>query len=354
MPRAPAIARVLCACRNATENGAAVAKKGVSHRLVGVAPLDRGALRPEPQGMFDVHLHSDASDGEAPLSVVARAIARRPDLVRVALTDHDTVVPALALAAIEPRAWVGAELTSYVGRTRVDMLALGIRPDDTTLTGYLAGRADERRARFALFGELLRAQGWEFDPPAATWAKNQLAQPHVVAELRRHEANLARLAGMGIARIVDDGVDDPIYLHVLDPLRDVVRARTEASVAESPAMVGLIHAAGALAIIAHPWPSAYDEGRTSMLAGRAVLAPIIAAGVDGVELWHPSQIADPAAFAEIASVASAHDLLVTAGSDDHSADLRWLGASSPLGADARRAIERLEAAWTLRQGHRSR
>lgn len=300
--------------------------------------------------MFDLHLHSDASDGEAPAAIVAAAIAARRDLVRVALTDHDTVTPSLALVAIEPRAWVGAELTSYVGSCRIDMLALGVRPDDTTLTGYLATRAGERRARFALFGDLLRAQGWIFDPPPGVWARAQLAQPHVVSELRRHEANLALLTTLGIGRNLEEGVDDPVYSQILGPLSPVIRARTETSVSESPALVGLIHAAGALAVVAHPWISAYEEGKAGIALGRQRLSAIIAAGVDALEIWHPSQ--DEFARAELTTVVEANGLLVTGGSDDHSPDLRWLGTAVPHGAYAAAALEGLEKAWLRRQSRR--
>lgn len=300
--------------------------------------------------MFDLHLHSDASDGEASLATVIAALAVKRDLVRVALTDHDTVVSSIALAAVEPRAWVGAELTSYVGACRIDMLALGVRPDDTTMSGYLAVRAGERRARFALFGELLRGQGWIFEPSDAVLARAQLAQPHVVAELRRHPENLARLATMGIAGSAAEGTDDPVYAKVLAPLAPVIRARTEVAVAESPMMVGLIHAAGGLAVVAHPWLSAYESGRVSLALGRKRLDPIITAGVDALEVWHPSQ--DASVQAEIAQVAASHGLLVTAGSDDHSADLRYLGTASPRGAAAAAALGRLELAWERRQAKR--
>jgi hypothetical protein len=210
--------------------------------------------------VFDLHFHSTESDGAASFETVVAAAAAHHELARLALTDHDSIVASSRLTQIDDRAWVGAELTSFTGRRRIDLLALGVRPDDRPLLDYLARRVTERRDRFALFGELLRGDGWAFDPPAEVWARPQLASPHVVAEIRRQQANHERLTEMGIPLAADIGSGDPIYDRLLDPLGPEVRRRTESAVLEGPAAIAMIRRAGGLAIVAHPWISPYDRG----------------------------------------------------------------------------------------------
>lgn len=298
--------------------------------------------------MFDLHFHSDASDGEANLQTVAAAIAAHPELRRVALTDHDAIAASTRLAAEEARAWVGAELTSQTGSRRIDLLALGVRPDDAVLNDYLARRVVERRERFALFGQLLRARGWTFDPPAAVWDRPQLAQPHVVQELRRHPENIERLLALGVPAQAPVGVDDSIYATVLDELRPQIRLQTESAVLSGPQLVPMIQAAGGLAIVAHPWISPYQFGKQTRASARRLLAPLLRAGVDGLELWHSDQ-RDPAVLAELQALASKHHLLLSGGSDDHTADLHYLGTAVPDEPEAEAALEGLERAWRQRQ-----
>ena len=298
--------------------------------------------------MFDLHFHSLASDGLASLDTVAAAVAARPDLALVALTDHDYLDYSIALASREPRAWTGVELISQIGSRRLDILGLNVRPDDRDLTRYLETRVIERRARFALYGELLRAAGWTFDPPAAIFARTQLAAPHVVAELRRQPVNEARLAALGIpvpdrSAPVNSDDDKPIYKLILNPLSPLIKARTETAVASCVDIIGLIHRAGGLAIVAHPWISPYDEGRQTKTKARRLLLELIGAGLDGLELWHHDQTA-PAVQAEISQFAAAQGLLVSAGSDDHSLDLQHLGTALPAEIDGRPLLDKIRAA----------
>jgi hypothetical protein len=170
----------------------------------------------------------------------------------------------------------------------------------------------------------------------------------VVAELRRHPANDPRLATLGIPVPDRSGRKEPlddsaIYTLVLDPLGPVIRARTETAVATSADIIGLIHRAGGLAVVAHPWISPYDHGHQTKTKARRLLLSLVEAGLDGLELWHPDQT-DPAVRAEISQFAAAHDLLVSAGSDDHSATLAYLGTALPPEVDGRPHLARIRAA----------
>jgi len=302
--------------------------------------------------MFDLHFHSDASDGEASLETVIAALAARPELELVCLADHDALSASAELAQVEPRAWVGIELTSMAGPRRVDLLALNVRPDYASLNAYLATRVTERRARFALFGQLLRSEGWIFEPPPEIWAKPQLAQPHVVAELRRHKVNLDRFENLGIPRQFENGAvgeDDPIYPRLLDGYDSIIKAQTETAVGRTEDLIALTHAAGGLAVVAHPWVNVYERGTANRIEARRILTALVEAELDGLELWHHDQTCNPAAQAELTAFAQEHDLLLTGGSDDHSPDLEFLGSALPAEVDGRPYLDRIRAAAVLRR-----
>jgi hypothetical protein len=260
----------------------------------------------------------------------------------------------VALAAIEPRAWVGAEFTAFAGERRMDILGLNLRPDHSELLEYLAARVAARRARYLLFGELLAAAGWEFAPDEAALSVPQLGQPHVARELRRHAANRERLAHLGLGESEEAGRagtpdgHDPIYDGLLRELAPRIHAQTENEVASSVEMVGLIHRAGGLAILAHPWISPYDFGAREISEARGDLESLVEAGLDGLERWHPDQVTITAQR-EFETVCERYGLLASAGSDDHRVDLAAFGGTTPPGAQAEDVLTRILAAAATRR-----
>ena len=273
--------------------------------------------------MFDLHFHSLASDGKATLEEIVQAAAAQPGLRALALTDHDHITSSIAFAALEPRAWIGAEIFSKHGSMPVDLLALNVRADHDELNHYLSLRTAERRRRFDEYGERLRADGWIFDPAAEVYANPQLARPHVVEEIRRHESNQIRLEEMGIQSskptpVAGQGHDDRIYPLLIDKLdvKGFVYSTTDT--------IALIHRAGGLAVLAHPFIKPYGKGKASKSSARRLLREMVVAGLDGIEAFHHSQ--DEAFRAEVLAQATELDLLVTAGSDDHEPGLPYLGS----------------------------
>jgi hypothetical protein len=205
--------------------------------------------------MFDLHFHSRASDGKADFATVRTAVRAHPELVLLALTDHDAIADSERLAKLEPRAWVGAELTGFVGPTRVDILGLNLRPDHPELLSHLATRTKARRERFTLFGLLLRQAGRIFEPEADTLASPQLGLPHVARELRRHPDNYRALREAGLApdeanARAGDG-HDAIYPLLLEPLDILVATRMTVGPTSGVDLIGLVHRAGGLALVAH-------------------------------------------------------------------------------------------------------
>lgn len=269
----------------------------------------------EKNDVFDLHFHSAASDGLASLDVL-RTVLAKSRLAGYALTDHDHLASSVELADNYERAWIGAELAVEVGRFRIDVLALGVRGDDPALNDYLARRRIERQRRFELFGQLLREQGLVFDAPQNIYEKPQLAQPHVVAELRRHEANAERLQQIGAA---DD--DGPIYSRLLQPLGQQIRSLVEPAMLGPRAAFDLIHQAGGLACLAHPVFKPYEEG---IERAHELIGEWVSAGLDAIEVIHPAQ--EEEVQVELLGLVAEHDLLVGVGSDDHSAKGEFIGS----------------------------
>jgi hypothetical protein len=93
-------------------------------------------------------------------------------------------------------------------------------------------------------------------------------------------------------------------------------------------------------VVAHPWLDAFDYGKRD---GSADLDAMTAAGLDGIELWHPKQ-ASPEVFAVIAEAVRRTGALPTPGSDDHSPNLEYVGTVGPAGPEAVALAARTRAA----------
>ena len=76
------------------------------------------------------------------------------------------------------------------------------------------------------------------------------------------------------------------------------------------AAIGLIRAAGGVAVLAHP----RAVSRAEQLS-EATIAELAAAGLAGLEVAHPDH--DPAVRQRLAGLAGSLDLVATGGSDDH-------------------------------------
>ena len=300
---------------------------------------------------FDLHFHSDASDGEATLAALLAAARARPDLARLALADHDTLAASPAFAGADRRALVAVELTVAYGQSAPHLLGLGVDPADHGLASYLAARRIERHARFAAWGDALRSLGLRFEPDPAL-ADRGLGKPHVVAELRRHPENAPLLPPPP----PDASVSDPIYgslLKVGGPA-DVSKLVPSTLIAMEQA-IAMIRGARGLAVLAHPLTALYLVGQNRASAtwqagaarARERLGAWRAAGLDGLEVWAPRQ-EDAGFLAELLAVCAHLGLLATAGSDDHSADGSWLGRTGLPASEAAGRLAAFEAALVRR------
>lgn len=250
---------------------------------------------------IDLHAHSTRSDGtRTPAELVADA--RRAHLDAVAITDHDTTSGWLeaTAAAHEHRITLvsGVEISCERDGRSVHLLGYLVDPSNTPLATELAKARESRVTRLERMVARLAADGIPVTyaavlakvPPGATPGRPHIADALVAAGAvaTRDEA---------FARWLHD--QSPYYVHHYAP--DPVRA------------VGLVQAAGGVAVLAHPFTQTRGAG---VLTDRA-LGELADAGLRGLEADHPDH--DAPARARAHALAARLGLLVTGSSDYHGA-----------------------------------
>ena len=247
---------------------------------------------PAPAGpTVDLHVHSTASDGHLPPTAVVEA-ARTAGLTAMALTDHDTVGGVAEAQAAGERLGVrvvaGAELSAHLFGEEIHLLALHIDRVDVIATELTRFR-DDRVTRAEQMVARLGQQGVTvtMDDVLREAAGGAVGRPHVARAV----------VASGAARDVREAFDK--YLGDGRPAY-VDKPRLEARDA-----IALAHAAGGIAVWAHP----KGEGR------REKVEPLVAAGLDGLEVLHPVHNADDRA--RLQALADFFGLVTSGGSDWH-------------------------------------
>ncbi len=241
----------------------------------------------------DLHAHSTASDGALSPTAVVEA-AQRAGLSALALTDHDTLagVPEAERAAEVAglRLVPGVELSVHQGTHEVHLLGLHIR-DVSALQDELELYRHRRRARAVAIVGKLNALGvpLTMDEVLVAAAGGAVGRPHVAKALIA--GNHVRDARDAFDRYL--GAGRPAYVD-----------KERLDIADG---IALIHHAGGIAVLAHP----AGEGT------RARLEPLIAAGLDGVEIRHPSHNAED--IKRLGALTEFFGLVPSGGSDWHGA-----------------------------------
>jgi predicted metal-dependent phosphoesterase TrpH len=231
---------------------------------------------------FDLQSHSTCSDGALEAKqVIAAAAAAGVELL--ALTDHDTVDG--VSDAIEAGAEHGVRVVSAIeisaiddgARTPIELHILGYLIDYTdpvfvrTLEGFLADR-EQRTLRMA---DALREAGLQLNDDeiqSRLKAGQPIGRPHLAEAVLSHPENSDRLRDEEI-----DDIGSLIRAYLIEG-RVAFRLRQTPTVAQA---VEAIHAAGGVAIWAHPFWDIPDS--------EVVLETIErfrAVGIDGVEAFY--------------------------------------------------------------------
>jgi predicted metal-dependent phosphoesterase TrpH len=251
-------------------------------------------LRPDDH--VDLHLHTFASDGRWTHEALVAHLAENGFRL-AAVADHDTMhsVPSVRRLAAERGISVipAVEMTTRWGGRQVHVLIYGVEIESDAAAPFrqvlewqqrqLAETAERMLA-------LLDAHGRR-TPSLAEVAMGLPLTPHRVfsAMIRDGHAN-----GLQQAHNILRSLGEPVVVDV--PLADTVAAA---------------HAAGALAIVAHP---GRDEG-AGILDDARLDAMLAEVPIDGVEAHYRSHT--HADVARYRAWAERNGLLVSAGSDSH-------------------------------------
>jgi predicted metal-dependent phosphoesterase TrpH len=256
---------------------------------------------------FDLQSHSTQSDGSlAPAEVVAHAAAAGVELL--ALTDHDTVagVPEALAAAREHgiRLSPAAELSSVYGEHE-DLHVLGYELDvsDPGLLASLEDFRADRGRRIHAMADRLRELGFALDDSSFA-AHESLGRPHLADAVLAHPDNAERLAREGISG--KKGLFPPYLV----PGAAAYVARSRPTVEEA---IEVIHAAGGVAVWAHPFWDIADPEHVL-----ATVRHFAARGLDGVECFYPEHTAEQALL--LYDECEARGLLSTGSADFHGPD----------------------------------
>jgi predicted metal-dependent phosphoesterase TrpH len=248
---------------------------------------------PERSAFVDLHTHSTASDGIlAPEKVIEAA--QRCGLAAIALTDHDTINGITAARSAGERLGVrviaGVELSAFQDDHEVHLLALHLSQLES-LEKRLGELRALRHVRAANIVEKLNALGIELTLDEVLKQSNggAVGRPHVARAL--------------IARgVVHDFRD--AFMRYLGNAGAAFVPKARLSIEDA---IGIAHEAGGLAVWAHPG----DGGR------RERLEPLVAAGLDGLEVKHPSHSAED--VKRLQALAEFFGLVQSGGSDWHGA-----------------------------------
>lgn len=249
----------------------------------------RGSME---QHRFDLHMHSNRSDGaDAPREVVQKAAEN--GLTLIALTDHDTIdgVEEAAVAGVAANIVVLPAIEMDTEwPTEMHILGLDIDTGCKTLTDALAIAKRRRTERNGVILEKLKKAGYDVEPHLGR-AVGNVTRLHIALALV--EAGYAETLNDAFARFLRRGA--PGYYTV-----------TRFSPEE---VVAIIRAASGVPVWAHPF---HGGGNV-----HAELAMLVSAGIAGIEAYHPS--ASEGQSKTLLSLARQNGLLVTCGSDSHGA-----------------------------------
>ncbi|HEX5725510.1 MAG TPA: PHP domain-containing protein [Longimicrobiaceae bacterium] len=242
----------------------------------------------------DLHIHSHASDGQLPpAGVVRAAVAGRLDVI--AITDHDTgsgVREAVEAARGLPvRVIPGIELSTQHDGVELHVLGYHIDPQSDAVqrhqNGAIGRRAERMRQMVHKLQEMGIAVEFEEVVAAAGPEGSSLGRPHLARTL--HAKGHTRSVGEAFDKYLKDGGS----AFVSTPFPGVREA------------IDLVHAAGGVAVWAHPPLEVFDREIRAFAAW----------GLDGVECYRPNT--PPVESHLFETAAHALGLLTTGGSDWH-------------------------------------
>ncbi len=248
---------------------------------------------------IDLHTHSSVSDGtDSPTRLVINAQDAGLDVI--ALTDHDTFDGVNEAIDAGRRLGVqvipGVEMSTKVEDLSIHLLGYGPIMDNRALNDELARVRQSRQGRIPLICAQLREAGVDITEDEVI--EQAAGSPSVG---RPHVADV--MVAKGITKDRSEAFE-----HYLLRGRPGYVSRYATPL---PLAIQLIHAAGGVAVIAHPWGRHGDE----VLTPTYITNLVTSYGLDGIEVDHTDHDQDTRAL--LSDLGYRLGLVRTGGSDYH-------------------------------------
>lgn len=242
---------------------------------------------------IDLHLHSTASDGSLSPSALAWA-ARSGGLDVIAIADHDTTAGIREAVQSMPgnlHVIPAVELSCTYVEREVHILGYFIDPDFPDLLRYADGavnlRVDRMNAMLARLADLRIHITLDEVIAAAEPGTRVLGRPHLARALLKR--GFVTTVAEAFDRFIGDQGPAFVPTRMLEPCE----------------AIQLIHAAGGIAVWAHPRSDAFLRDADTYVGW----------GLDGIECYRPRST--PQEIAQFEEYAHRNGLLLSGGSDWH-------------------------------------
>lgn len=240
---------------------------------------------------IDLHMHTTYSDGAfSPTELVLKAKSTGLDVISI--TDHDSINGIKEAMAVGKEVGVeiipGLEISTDLDEKEIHLLAYFIDIDNEELQKYLSFFREERFHRAKRIVQKLRNLGLPItiDDVMALAQNSAVGRPHIAFAL----VNLGLINN---------------YYEAFEKYIGDYGPAFERKIHVSPqSATKLISDAGGLSFVAHP---GYMK--------ESILIDLIKAGIDGIEVIHPSHTENQVNFYR--GIVNQYCLLETGGSDFH-------------------------------------
>lgn len=278
--------------------------------------------------MYDLHLHSTYSDGDQSVAQLVDAAARA-GVTGLSLTDHNGLWGITEASSLAEQYGLdvaqGIEISAHTAEADAHILGYSREFDQRRMTEGLAQTREGYQRRTHRMIVLCQQAGYAITPEDVFAVRQgQRQSVYMAYDVARA---LARQCGLS-----------PVAARALTTHGGTCHVSYGSWALTPAAAVDLIHRCGGLAVLAHAGTIARE---TSAQVLRQILANLVAAGLDGVEVHHPFH--DAAMVAYLTAYATTHNLLVTGGSDWHGLNRYHEGALGKIGLTDAQATVFLQA-----------
>lgn len=241
---------------------------------------------------IDLHMHTNRSDGIL-FPVELLEVVRTKELAAFSVTDHDSIEGYRGILPLlidgDPELVTGVELSAFTERGDMHLLAYLFDPDSEALVSALELFITERNHRGLRMVEKLNEEGLELSFEAVEKAAGggAVGRPHIA------EAMIAQ------------GIVDSFGMAFRKYIGNHCTAYVPKSKMTPAQAIDLIHRAGGVAVLAHPFINDMHK----------YLDELVGLGLDGMEVFHYSHSRQKTK--DLQRMAQERGLLISGGSDFH-------------------------------------